>query len=163
MGKMLGIIGGAGVAATNKLNILIEERFTKNGAYRDAHHPQVIIFQATQAPSRSMFLEGKGESFVPAYIDAGKRLRRFGATVICMACNTAHYEIGTLQKEIGLPFIDMVKETVLQAKQEKAIKIGMLASDGCIKGKVYEKHFKEICPEKEIVYPQKYFDISLFF
>lgn len=38
VGKMLGIIGGAGVAATNKLNVLIEERFTKNGAYRDARH-----------------------------------------------------------------------------------------------------------------------------
>ena len=58
--KMIGIIGGNGVAATNKLNDLIEEEYTKNGAFRDAHHPELLIWQATQAPSRSMFLEGKG-------------------------------------------------------------------------------------------------------
>ena len=32
---MIGIIGGNGVAATNKLLQLIEEKITKNGAFRD--------------------------------------------------------------------------------------------------------------------------------
>lgn len=92
MEKILGIIGGAGVAATNRMNEMIEERFTTAGAYRDAHHPQIITFQATQAPSEACFSRGRGESFVPAYIDAGKKLKVFGASMLCMACNTAHYE-----------------------------------------------------------------------
>ena len=54
---MIGIIGGAGVAATNKLLELIENKLTKEGAFRDCHHPEMIIWQATQAPSRSLFLE----------------------------------------------------------------------------------------------------------
>lgn len=54
---MIGIIGGNGVAATNKLNELLEIEFTKNGAFRDCHHPQIITYQATKVPSRSMFLE----------------------------------------------------------------------------------------------------------
>lgn len=47
---MIGIIGGNGVAATNKLLQLIEEKITKNGAFRDCHHPEMIAWQATQAP-----------------------------------------------------------------------------------------------------------------
>ena len=37
---MIGVIGGNGVAATNKLLSLIEENKTINGAFRDAHHPE---------------------------------------------------------------------------------------------------------------------------
>ena len=65
---MIGIIGGNGVAATNKLNCLIEEKLTRLGAYRDSHHPEIIIWQATQAPSRSMYLEGRGPSWIEDYI-----------------------------------------------------------------------------------------------
>lgn len=50
---MIGIIGGNGVAATNKLLQLIEEKITKNGVFRDCHHPEMIAWQATRAPSRS--------------------------------------------------------------------------------------------------------------
>ena len=41
---MIGVIGGNGVAATNKLCQLIEEKLTKGGAYRDAHHPEMIVW-----------------------------------------------------------------------------------------------------------------------
>lgn len=68
---MLGIIGGNGVAATNRLLQIIEEKLTKSGAYRDAHHPEMIIWQATQAPSRSMYLEGRGPSWIDDYVEIG--------------------------------------------------------------------------------------------
>lgn len=48
--KIVGIIGGAGVAATNKLNELLEIELTQKGAFRDAHHPQILTFQATKLP-----------------------------------------------------------------------------------------------------------------
>ena len=71
---MIGVIGGAGVAATNKLCQLVEELKTINGAYRDAHHPEMLIWQATQVPSRSMYLEGKGPSWIEGYVKIGKKL-----------------------------------------------------------------------------------------
>ena len=39
----IGIIRGARGTATNKLNELIEENFTPNGAHREGHHSEVII------------------------------------------------------------------------------------------------------------------------
>lgn len=88
---MIGIIGGNGVAATNKLNCLIEERLTREGAFRDAHHPEIITWQATQAPSRSMYLEGRGPSWIEDYVEIGEKLKSCGCTELCMCCNTAHY------------------------------------------------------------------------
>lgn len=113
---MIGVIGGNGVAATNKLLQLIEEQKTKNGAFRDAHHPEMIIWQATQAPSRSMFLEGRGESFIPDYVRIGRLLKHCGCTKLCMCCNTAHYAIETLEKETTLPFINLLDEVAKEVK-----------------------------------------------
>lgn len=152
----LGIIGGNGVAATNLLNTLIEQRITRHGAFRDAHHPEIITWQATQAPSRSLFLEGRGESFVPQYVEVGKILKAAGCTKLCMCCNTAHAMLETLQAEIGLPFINLIEIVVQSVKQTPFRKVGLLASDGCIKGNVYGKYFEKF-PEIEIVYPEPEF------
>ena len=102
---MIGVIGANGVAATNELLRLIEEAITRKGAFRDCHHPEMLVFQATQVPSRSMFLEGRGPSFIPQYTEIGKMMRQAGCTELCMCCNTAHFAVDELEKAIGLPFI----------------------------------------------------------
>ena len=86
---MIGVIGGNGVAATNRLCQLVEEKITRNGAFRDAHHPEMIIWQATQAPSRSMYLEGRGPSWIEDYVEIGRKLKACGCSKLCMCCNTS--------------------------------------------------------------------------
>lgn len=149
----IGVIGGAGVAATNKLCEIIETKFTQNGAYRDEHHPEMIIYQATKVPSRSMFLEGRGESFIEEYVEIGKKLKQIGARKLCLCCNTAHYALPILIKEIDIPFINVIEEVVLAAKKTGKLKFGLVASNGCLLGKVYEKQFENIFPEAQIIYP----------
>lgn len=151
--QITGVIGGAGVAATNKLCELMEISGLHGGAFRDAHHPEMIIFQATQAPSRSMFLEGKGESYLEAYLEVARKLQAAGATKIAMCCNTAHWGIGVLERESGLPFINLVRETVLEARTTGGKTIGLLASDGCLKGNVYEPYFADLLPACNLLYP----------
>ena len=155
---IFGIIGGAGVAASNLLNCMIEEHLTKMGAFRDAHHPEVITYQAVNVPSRSMFLEGRGPSFIPGYIEIGNKLKIAGATTMAMCCNTAHYAIEELQQEIDVPFIDMVELAILEIKKlYSGKKIGLIASDGCLLGKVYEKRFDKHYPNAMLVYPKNDF------
>lgn len=151
----IGVIGGNGVAATNKLLELIENDYTKGGAFRDCHHPEMIIWQATQAPSRSMFLEGKGESFVPAYIDISKKLKDCGCDKICMCCNTAHWAIDEISRQADVHFLNLVEECVLRVCKLQAQNVGLIASDGCLQGKVYERYFQEICPKVKIIYPDE--------
>ncbi|MDR2835051.1 MAG: amino acid racemase [Bacteroidales bacterium] len=153
MKKIIGVIGGNGVAATNKLCELIENKLTLEGAFRDVHHPEIIIYQATQAPSRSMFVEGRGPSYIEDYVNIGKKLKDTGVSVLCMCCNTAHYAIEEIQKRVDIPFINIIEEVALEAKKMKKQKLGLIASDGCVIGKVYEKWFDKIYPEAQIIYP----------
>lgn len=150
---MIGVIGANGVAATNELLRLIEESITKKGAFRDCHHPEMVVYQATQVPSRSMFLEGRGPSFIPQYTEIGKNLRQIGCTELCMCCNTAHYAIEELQEAIGLPFINVIDEAVKKAVASGARNIGVMCSDGCRKTGLYDKSLDKICPTAKIVYP----------
>ncbi|KAA6320477.1 Aspartate racemase [termite gut metagenome] len=154
---MIGVIGGGGVAATNKLCELLEIRLTKNGSYRDAHHPEMLIYQATKVPSRSLYLERRGDSFIDDYIVVGKKLKAIVATILCMCCNTAHYAIIQIEQHVDLPFINIIEEVLFAVKDTRATNIGLIASDGCLKGKVYEKYFESILPTAHIIYPNKYF------
>lgn len=149
----IGIIGGAGVAATNKLLDMIEKELTMNGAFRDCHHPEMVIIQATKAPSRSMYLEGRGESFIEDYVDVAIKLRLAGADLICMSCNTAHYAIDEISRKSNVNFINLVNEVVLETGKRNVSKVGLIATDGCLKGKVYEKYFAKYYPDIELLYP----------
>lgn len=150
---MIGVIGGNGVAATNRLCQLVEEMGVRDGAFRDAHHPEMIIWQATQVPSRSMYLEGRGESFIPGYVEVGRKLKACGCTELCMCCNTAHYAIDLLQEQIGLPFINLLEEVAKEANHKGTKRIGMMCSDGLRKFKLYDKWFEKVNPEMHLIYP----------
>lgn len=150
---MLGIIGGNGVAATNRLLTLIEEKLTKLGAYRDCHHPEMIVWQATQAPSRSMYLEGRGPSFIEDYVEIGKKLKACGCTQLCMCCNTAHYAVDELSDKIGLPFINIMDEVAKVVHEKGCCKVLVMCTAGLRKFHLYERHFNRYAPKAEVVYP----------
>lgn len=150
---MIGIIGGNGVAATNRLQVLIENMIVEKGAFRDAHHPEMLIYQATQAPSRSMYLEDRGPSFLEYYIKAGLKMKDFGCTELCMCCNTAHFFIEELQQEIGLPFVNIIELVAKEVKKQGLKKVGIMCSDGCRRHKLYNKYFALYTAKTEILYP----------
>ena len=150
---MIGIIGGNGVAAPNKLLELIEEKCTHNGAFRDCHHPEMIAWQATQAPSRSMYLEGRGESFLDDYVRIGKHLKDCGCDTLCMCCNTAHYFIDELEKQIGIKFINVLEEVAKVVKSVGGAKVGVMCSDGLRKVGIYETYIQRLNPGIEVLFP----------
>lgn len=156
---MIGVIGANGVAATNRLCELVEERVVKSGGFRDCHHPEMIIWQATQVPSRSMFLEGRGKSFIPDYIEIGRKLKECGCDEICMCCNTAHYYIEELQDAIELPIINLIAEVGVKVNAIGAKKVGLMCSDGLAKVKFYDSIFSKVCPETIIVYPSEEYQV----
>lgn len=150
---MLGIIGGNGVAATNRLCTLVEEGCTKNGAYRDGHHPEMIIWQATQAPSRSMYLEGRGPSWIEDYCKIGLKLKACGCTKLCMCCNTAHYVVHDLEKKIGLPFINILSLVAEKCKISHCKRIGIMCTDGLRKKQIYDNYIHTLLPNAIVIYP----------
>lgn len=156
---MIGVIGGAGVAATNKLCELIEEKMTESGAFRDAHHPEMLIWQATKVPSRSMYYEGRGETFIPDYIDIGKKMKRCGVTKIAMCCNTAHMAIDEIEDAVGLPFINIMQEVGKVIRGKCVHKVGIMCSDSLAKSKFYDQYITDNNKSLKIVYPDSDFQV----
>ena len=71
-----------------------------------------------------------------------KFLEKNKCKFIVIPCNTAHHWF--LQKKINIPIISMPKEVFLFAKKNCKInaKIGILATEGTLKTKVYAKYFE---------------------
>lgn len=151
---MLGVIGGAGVAATNRFCTLLEEAFTRNGAFRDAHHPEMIIHQATQSPSRSMFLEGRGPDFRPSYVHSGQQLKACGAEMLIMVCNTAHYAKDEIAEAVGLPVFDVIATALTAARETGGQSVGLLASDGIIRTGLYGQVMEQVFPDGQLILPE---------
>ena len=153
MKPIIGVIGGAGVAATNSLLRIIENTLTDEGAIRDSDHPEMIIYQATQVPSRSMYYEGRGESFIPGYIDIAKKLISSGASVLCMNCNTAHAAFEEISSAVDVPFINLIERTAREINIRQWHSPGLLVSDGIREMQVYDAYMARFCSSAKPVYP----------
>lgn len=151
----IGVIGGNGVAATNRLCDMIERKVTAAGAFRDAHHPEMIVWQATSVPSRSMFLEGRGPDWRPSYINIARQLKSLGCDLGCMCCNTAHYAIKDVEEGSGLKFINLLEEVAKAVKAASVTKVEMFCSDGARKFDIYGPVFARLCPDVEMAYPSE--------
>lgn len=134
--RVIGILGGMGPLATAELFRRIVE---KTPAKRDQDHPRIIIYNNPKIPDRTAFILGNGEDPRPELIDSAKKLESWGADFIIMPCNTAHFFAETIQRAIRIPLVSMVEETAERVLEMGLRKVGLLATDGTIKGLVYHR------------------------
>src|SRR5690606_28553292 len=99
---LLGVLGGMGPLATvDFLSKLIEE----TAAGRDDDHVPVVVYSVPQIPSRPAAIVSGGPSPLPAMLDGVRTLKGAGATVLAIACNTAHYWYDDLAAAAGIPIV----------------------------------------------------------
>ena len=154
--EKLGVIGGCGVAAANELMCRIERKLTGLGCTDDPQQPEIMLYQATLAPNRIAYANGGSDvSFAPYFIGVGKKLKNCGATICCIPCNTAHCEIERIESEVGLPFINIISETLkyIHTIYPNVKKIGILGSSGTNFSKIYQKHARKCGFDYEILFP----------
>jgi aspartate racemase len=153
--KIIGILGGMGPEATAELYLRII-RAAK--VKRDQDHPRVIIYSNSKVPDRTAAILEAGLSPLPELIRAGKRLEEAGADFIIIPCNTAHYFIDQLQKELRVPILNMIKLSAGKARYSypNVRKAGLLASDGTVKSGLYKSAYgdagieiMELSPERQ--------------
>jgi len=162
---MIGILGGMGTQAgldfCNKLAML-------NRGKSDQEYPLFMLYNKSNIPGRpeSIGVQTKELSLIPkspktiikynkvlkSLLIGCRSLEKSGCKFIVIPCNTAHYWYDDLQKKINIPIINMPKEVFkhTQKKCTKNSKIGLLATEGTLKTKIYdrlfEKNFKLIKP-----------------
>ncbi len=156
--KIIGILGGMGPEATADLYMRI---IRATPAKRDQDHPRVIIYSNSKVPDRTAAIVGTGPSPLPELIRAGKRLEEAGADFIIIPCNTAHYFIEPLQKELRVPILNMIKLSAGRARNlyPKIRKAGLLATDGTVKSGLYSAAYEEAGVEILHPTPEKQADV----
>ena len=155
---MIGILGGMGTQAgldfCNKLAML-------NRGKSDQEYPLFMLYNKSNIPGRpeSIGVQTKLLSTIPrnskntkkynsvlkSLLEGCKSLEKSGCKFIVIPCNTAHYWYDDLQKKINIPIINMPKEVFkhTQKKCSKNSKIGLLATEGTLKTKIYDRLFEK--------------------
>ena len=155
---MIGILGGMGTQAgldfCNKLAML-------NRGKIDQEYPLFMLYNKSNIPGRpeSIGTQTKELSTVPksskniikykkvlkSLLIGCRSLEKSGCKFIVIPCNTAHYWYEDLKKKIKIPIINMPKEVFnhTQKNCKKNSKIGLLATEGTLKTKIYDKLFEK--------------------
>lgn len=140
MMKTIGIMGGMGPLATvDLMNKIIRLTPAKN----DQDHIHMIVDNYPQIPDRTSAIMGTGMNPLPFMKQSAKKLEAAGAELIAIACNTAHYYLHEIQAAINIPIINMPKETVRFIDEVGLRSVALLATDGTMATKLYQKFLRE--------------------
>ena len=162
---MIGILGGMGTQAglefCNKLAML-------NRGKVDQGYPLFMLYNKSDIPGRPESIgvqtrkfsdlprtaqnKSKYNKVLKSLLEGCRLLEKSGCKFIVIPCNTAHYWYEDLKKKTKIPIINMPKEVFLHTKKicKNYSKIGLLATEGTLKTKIYEKLFKN---EYKLVIP----------
>ncbi len=144
--KVIGILGGMGPEATLEL---FRRIIQKTPARCDQEHVRVIIDSNPKIPDRTEAMLNHGPDPLPLLQETARNLEGAGADFIVMPCNTAHYYLDGIQAAVHIPVIDMIRETAARIREQK---VGLLATDGTLRSKLYH----EACAKRgiEIMEPE---------
>lgn len=158
MNNLIGVIGGLGPKATTYFMDLIIDN-TKSNCDQD--NVNLLVCQYSNIPDRTNYILGKSkESPVPEMIKCAKLLERENCKYIVIPCNTASYFYDEINKNVKTTVINILEETSKEVLKTKPNKIGLMATDGTLKSKAYQKFIDEqllFIPNQE--YQQKIMSI----
>lgn len=138
--KRIGIIGGLGPLATVKFMELLNENL-KNLT----DEIEMIVINDPTTPDRTAYiLDNNKDTPINNILDMVKKLELFNVSIIVMPCNTASYFYKEISNNTSIHFINIVKETVNFLKEKNIKKIGLLATEGTIKSRIYKDLLTEV-------------------
>ena len=148
--KAIGIIGGMGPLATADL---FKKIVMNTKANTDQEHIRVLIDNNTNIPDRTSYIIEKNTNPVPQLVKSAVTLWAMGADILVMPCNTAHYFYPQVQSAVDIPVLNMIEITCNAILKKGIKKAGLLATEGTIKSKIYQKVFENA--GLELIKPNK--------
>ncbi len=143
--KTLGMIGGMGPMAT--IDLFRKIILLSEGAC-DQDFPHIVIDNNSKIPDRTAFILGEGVNPTSMLIESAVKLVQFGAQVLVMPCNTAHYFYDAINEHLiakfgvdSVVFLNMIEETVKVVIESGQQKVLLLATDGTLRSGLYQEAF----------------------
>jgi len=137
----LGVIGGLGPIATAHFMELVI-RMTE--AQTDQEHLDMILYNRPSIPDRTGYILDKTRpNPLPEMIRVGNALARQGAKLIAIPCMTAHYFHADLTRYIEAPIVHAIHETAVHLKKHGITRVGIMATDGTIRSKLFQQELQK--------------------
>ena len=149
MKEPIGIIGGMGPAASQLFYRMVTEH---TRASSDQDHLDMIILNDASMPDRtSAILGGDYDPPREELLSDARLLQNAGCSAIAVICNTAHFFVDMIRDEIDIPILHMIELTVEEISggtadrdiSEGPIKVGIMATDGTIRTRLYERELEK--------------------
>ena len=150
--NVLGVIGGLGPSATAHFMELV---IAMTDAKTDQENVDMIVYNFPSIPDRTGYILGSNlRSPLPGLLSVGRALERQKVSCIAIPCVTAHYFMGSLEQEIGVPLINGVRETVAHLKEHGIERVGTMATDGTVRSGIFHAELEKqgltpIAPNEE--------------
>lgn len=149
MSKIVGVIGGLGPMATVKF---MEFVIKHTKALKDQDNVDMLVCQYGTIPDRTAYILNKStENPLPLMLKAARQLDNENVDFIVIPCNTATYFYDEIVQEINIPVVNVVAETISEVRKSGYKKVGIMATDGTIKTKIYEQNNSDFA----IFYPDE--------
>lgn len=139
MNKSVGILGGMGTEATT---YFYNKLMSYDMAESDQEHLRVILYNNSKIPDRTSYLLYGTNSPLSELQKSVAMLENCLVDFIVIPCNTSHYFYDELCRGTKVPIINIIDEVadeILSIQTNR--RIGLLASTGTIRAKVYEHVF----------------------
>lgn len=134
--KILGVLGGMGPAASAEFLKILAEKYP---AEKDQDHPVVYMISDPKIPDRGSAIEGNGEDPSPYLINDLEKLIGWGAELLAVPCNTAHYFIDRFRDRIGVPIVHIIEATVEASMKKSPKGAWMISTMGTARSGLYQK------------------------
>lgn len=136
----LGLLGGMGPGATADLFTKIVQA---TPASRDQEHLPILVRCIPQIPDRTDALLGRGPSPVGWLVQGARELRRSGAQLLAIACNTAHHWYPEIRDAFGAQVLHVADAVTDELRMRGAGgRIGLLATSGTLASGFYQRHLQ---------------------
>ena len=135
-GKILGVYGGLGPAASAEFLRILAHMAP---ARVDQDHPVVYMYSNPQIPDRSSAIMGQGPSPEEDLKSGLMTLCSWGAGILAVPCNTAHFFIDRFRDELPVPLVHIVEATVEEAKLASPTGAWLIATGGTMSSGLYQK------------------------
>lgn len=151
--QLIGIIGGMGTLASQ---FLFQRIVELANAKSDQEYPEFIFYNCPKTPDRTGSILNKKTKIVEFIATALNRLERAGSKRLILDCNTAYFYYPQITKRVNAKLLNLVDENCKRLIKERvgAKKIGILATTGTLKTKLYETALKKHGDFK-FVYPNQ--------
>ncbi len=137
-GKIVGVLGGMGPEATVDFMAKV---IAATPADKDQDHVRMLVDHNPKVPNRQVAILADGDDPGLALALMGQGLQEAGADFLVVPCNTAYVFADAITTATTIPLISIIDVTVeaIAADCPEAGKIGVLATDGCLRAGVYQQ------------------------